>query len=83
MIIDDFGIGESSGPLWRARIWASERLVSFNCGSEDIRWAIIALALRWLAAAWLYGQRRSVLLIRNLAGRDGEAGRFCGWNHRC
>jgi hypothetical protein len=83
MIIYRVGIGENSGPLWRARIWASERLISFNCSSEDIRWAIIALALHWLATAWLYGQRRLVLLVRKCAGRDGEAGRFCGWNHRC
>jgi hypothetical protein len=83
MIIDGFGIGRSSGPLWRARIWASERLISFNCNSEDIRWAILALALHWLAAAWLYGQRRVLLLVRKCAGRDGEAGRFCGWNCRC
>jgi hypothetical protein len=83
MTIYDFGIHGDSGPLWRARIWASERLISFNCASEDIRWTILALALRWLAAAWLYGQKRSVLLVRKFAGRDGEAGRFCGWNYRC
>jgi hypothetical protein len=83
MIIFRFGIGGSSGPLWRARIWASEHVISFNGGSEDIRWAIIALALHWLAAAWLYGQRRFLLLGRKCAGRDGEAGRFCGWNCRC
>jgi hypothetical protein len=53
MIIDGFGIGRNFEPLWRARIWASERLISFNCNSEDIRWAILALALHWLAAAWL------------------------------
>jgi hypothetical protein len=83
MIIDGFGIGGSSGPLWRARIWASEHLISFNGGSEDIRWVIIGLALRWFAAAWLYGQRRLVLLVRKDAVRDGEAGRICGGNCRC
>jgi hypothetical protein len=83
MIIYGFGIGENSGPLWRARVWASERLISFNGAPGDIHWAIIALALRSFAAAWLYGQKRFVLLVRKFAGRDGEAGRFCGWNYRC
>ena len=83
MIIDGFGIGGSSGPLWRARIWASEHLISFNGGSEDIRWAIMGLALHWFAAGWLYGQRRLVLLVGKGAGRDGEAGRICGGDCRC
>jgi len=83
MTIYDFGIRGDSGPLWRARIWASERLISLTCNSEDIRWAILALALRWLAAAWFYGKRRFVLVVRKLIGCDRETGRLCGWDCRC
>jgi hypothetical protein len=87
-ILDDASWRRGLQPFRAARTeafqaWALERLVAFNCGSGDIRWAILALALRWSAAAWLCGQRRLVLLVRKLIGRDGEAGRFCGWHHRC
>jgi hypothetical protein len=83
MTIYDFGIVRDSGPLWRARIWASERLISFSCNSDDIRWAILALALRWLAVAWFHGQRRFVLVVRKLIGCDRQARPVCGWDCQC
>jgi hypothetical protein len=51
MILDEFG------PFWRARIWALERLISLNCASGDLRWAIVALALRSFDAVCMFGQR--------------------------
>jgi hypothetical protein len=57
MIIDEFGIRADFGPLWQARIWALERLIFFSCASGDLRWAIIALALRSFVAVCLFGQR--------------------------
>jgi len=83
MTIYDFGIRRDSGPVLRARIWVSERLIALNCTPEDIRWAILALALHWLAAAWFYAQRRLVLVVRKLIGCDREARRICGWDCRC
>src|SRR3982074_1724676 len=48
---------------------ALQRLISFNCAGGDVRWAIIALALRSFAVLWVFGQRQFVLLVRNVAGR--------------
>jgi hypothetical protein len=56
--------------------WALERLIFLNCASGDMRWAIIALALRSFTAVWVFGQRQFVLLVRNVAGRLGQRARF-------
>ena len=81
MILCDFGIRGNFGPLWRGQTWAFqtwalERLISFNCAGGDVRWAIIALALRSFTAAWVFGQRQFVLLVRNVAGRVGQGACF-------
>ena len=47
-------------PLWRLQTWALERLIAAQLGSADLRWAMIALALNLLAAAWTVGRRRLV-----------------------
>jgi hypothetical protein len=87
MNLDDFGLRAGFGPLWRAptwefqtrtfqtwtfQTWALERLISLNCASGDMRWAIIALALRSFTAVLVFGQRQLVLLVRNVAGRLGQ-----------
>jgi hypothetical protein len=56
MILEEFGA--RFRPLWRARIWALERLIAFNCASGDLRWAILALVLRSCAAVCGRGQRQ-------------------------
>jgi hypothetical protein len=68
-ILYDFGTRGNFEPLWRAQIWALQRLISFNCAGGDVRWAIIALASRSFAVLWVFGQRQFVLLVRNVAGR--------------
>jgi hypothetical protein len=56
--------------------WALERLIFLNCASGDMRWAMIALALRSFTAVLVFGQRQFVLLLRNVAGRLGQRARF-------
>ncbi len=56
-----------TGPLWRAQIWAFGRLASLDCG--DLRWAMVALVSRCIAAA-------GDLLLRHIAGRAWQGARF-------
>jgi hypothetical protein len=86
MILCGLGIRGNFGPLWRAQTWvfqlravqtwALDRLISFNCASGDVRWAIMLLALRSFTAVWVFGQRQFVLSVRNAAGRVGHGARF-------
>jgi hypothetical protein len=62
MILCEFG---NYQPLWRIQTWALERLIAFHFGSGDLRWALIALALRTFGAAWAVGRRRIVQLAGN------------------
>jgi hypothetical protein len=66
MILCELGIYQ---PLWRVHTWALERLIAFQVGSSDLRWAVIALALHSVGAAWAFGRTQSVLLLQNLASR--------------
>jgi hypothetical protein len=61
---------------WALQTWALQRLISFNCAGGDVRWAIIALALRSFAVLWVFGQRKFVLLVRSVAGRVGQGACF-------
>ena len=72
-ILARFGVQGSIGPQSRAHGLALEHLISFHCGSGDIRWSVAALVARSLTAAWVYGQTRLPPLLRNLARR----GRAC------
>jgi hypothetical protein len=56
-------------PLWRVQSWALERLVAFQVGSGDLRWAVIALALRSAGAAWVVGRTQFALWLPDLASR--------------
>jgi hypothetical protein len=69
MILCDFGIRGSLGPILRAQTWALEHLIFLNCASGDLRWAIVALVSRSLTAAW--GS-----LVRSVAGRAWQGARF-------
>jgi hypothetical protein len=55
MILCDLG---NFQPLCRAQAWALERLVCFHCASGDVRWAMVALALRSFTAALAFAQRQ-------------------------
>jgi len=69
MILEEFGALGNFRPLWRARIWALERLIAFHCGSGDLRWAIFALALGSCAAVCGRGRRQLLSWLRIMAGR--------------
>jgi hypothetical protein len=56
MILCDFAIRGNFESLSRAQAWALERLIFLNCASGDLRWAVIALALRSFTAAWVSAQ---------------------------
>jgi len=55
MILCDLG---SLQPLCRVQAWALERLVCFHCTSGDVRWAMVALALRSFTAIWALAQQQ-------------------------
>jgi hypothetical protein len=55
--------------LRRAQSFALEQLVIVQCGSADLRWALAALALRSLSAAWTSSRRHLITLARNAARR--------------
>jgi hypothetical protein len=67
MILCEFG---NYQPLWRVQTWALERLIAFHFGSGDLRWALMALALRSFGAAWALGRRQ----IAHLAGNTTRSG---------
>ena len=73
MILYELG---SFRPLWRARVWAVEQLISIHCASGDFRWAIAALALRSFAALEVFAQRQLVSLARTVMGRAWQGARF-------
>jgi len=71
MVGYSFGSSGNLAPLRLAQAWAMERLISFDCASGDLRWAIIALALRSFTAVWAFGQKQLLQSVRNVAGRVG------------
>ena len=73
MILCEFG---SFQPIRRVQGWALERLISMSCVSGDVRWALVAMALRSFTAMWAFGQRHLVLLVRNVASRAGKEACF-------
>ena len=68
MMILSLTIGASLSPLWRARNWAFERLLLLNFVAGDLRWQVVALALRAFGAVWSLGKQQLVLL----AGKAGS-----------
>jgi hypothetical protein len=76
MNLSAFGFRGSRGPLARAQSLALEHLISFHCASADIRWALVALALRSFNAVWALAQEQFVLLARNVMGRAWQGARF-------
>src|SRR3954467_8253433 len=59
-------------PLWRVQSWALDRLIAFHFGSGDLRWAVIALVLRSVGAAWVVGRTQFALLLQHLTSRAVE-----------
>ena len=69
MILDQFGFR-------RARSFALEHVITIQCISGDLRWALAELAARSVAAMWVYGQARLALLVRYAARRAGAKDPF-------
>jgi hypothetical protein len=69
VILNEFAVLGGLGPLSRAQTFVLEHLISLHCASGDVRWAIIALALRSFIATWVFAQEQFVLLVRSIARR--------------
>jgi hypothetical protein len=65
--------------LQRARSFAFEQLIIVYCGSNDLRWALAALALRSLSAICVGCRVSLITLARNLARK----GRFAAGISSC
>ena len=86
MILQAFGARESFEPVRRAYahilaqgiaqahafVWA--RLIPFNSG--DLRWALAAMALHLLSAAWAFGERLFAQWARQVLRRAWQGARF-------
>lgn len=89
-ILQAFGVRESLGPFWRAQAqihaqirtrvhinvlaFVVGRLTAFNAG--DLRWAIIAMALRLLGAIWAFAERQLSLWAHSVLRRAWQGARF-------
>jgi hypothetical protein len=73
MILCNFG---SFRPFWCVQAWAVEHLISVHCACGDFRWAIAALALRWLVALEAFAQKQLVSLARAAMARAWQGARF-------
>jgi hypothetical protein len=59
-------------PFWRVQSWTLEHLTSIDCVVGDLRWAMMALALRSLRSLWVLGRDQFVLLLRRAASRPAR-----------
>lgn len=75
-LLYDLGLRESSGPPWRTRMFVVTRLASFNGCSNDLRWTMLALVLRALAATGAFGQRQLSRWARRVLRRAWQGARF-------
>ncbi len=81
-LLYDLGLRESSGPLWRARIFVVACLAAFK-RLDDLRWTVLALALRALGTAGAFGQRQP-FPVGSARAAPGLAGSpFRRRSHRC
>jgi hypothetical protein len=71
MILEEIGAFENFRPLWRARIWALERLIACNGAAGDLRWAMLELGLAFMRSTLGTGARAVALMASNH-----------GWSHR-
>jgi hypothetical protein len=78
-----FGARESLGPFCRAQVqvvaFVLGRVTAFNSG--DLRWAIIAMALRLLGAIWAFAERQLGLWANRVLRRAWQGARFAAERH--
>jgi len=76
MFSREFAVQGGLMPLWRVHAWALERSVAVQFHSGDVRWAVVALGLRALAAAEAFLQRQLTSWARNVITRALRGARF-------
>ena len=62
MIFSEFGLRGRSLPLLNAQSFALEQLISVQCTTSDLRWAMVELALRSFTAMCVLAQGQLALL---------------------
>jgi len=73
-IFSEFGFRRSCGPLVNAQAFALE-LVSIQCATSDLRWAMVELAWRSFSAMCAFAQGRLVAWVRKARTPRAEEGR--------
>ena len=80
MILSGLGVYESFRLFRHAESWALQRLISFNCASGDLRWAMVLLAFGSFTCAWSFARQQFTSLAQSrerrkrcFAGRDADA----------
>jgi hypothetical protein len=78
-IFREFGLRGSREPLVNAQGFALEQLVSIQCVTSDLRWAMIELAWRSFTAMFAFAQGRLVSWARKARTprADQARGRPC------
>lgn len=61
-IFSEFGFRGSRHPLWTARCFALEHLVSVHATTSDLRWAMLELVWRSFTAMFILAQGQLALL---------------------
>ncbi|MEH2550341.1 hypothetical protein V1283_006986 [Bradyrhizobium sp. AZCC 2262] len=74
-IFSEFGFGGSHGPLENAQGFALEQLVSIQCVTSDLRWAMVELAWRSFTAMCAFAQERLVSWARRARTPRADEGR--------
>jgi hypothetical protein len=74
--LDKGGLDSRLGRFRRAQTFALEQLVTIHTVSSDLRWALIELALRSIAALLTAGGRHLVFRSRRLVKRVRLAAHF-------
>ena len=69
---------QALGPLCRAQTFVLARLTSFNCDAADLRWTMLALALRALDVVSAFAQRQLARWARGVLRRAWQGARFAG-----
>ena len=73
-IFSEFGFRGSHGPLENAQGFALEQLVSVQCVTTDLRWAMVELAWRSFTAMCAFAQGRLAMWVRKARTPRPEEG---------
>jgi hypothetical protein len=75
-ILHEFRLPGNLGHPQCVQSFAMEQLIS--CASGDLRWAVMALAVRLLAAVGAFAQKQAALLVRSFMHRAWQGACFAG-----